>query len=67
MLEVEPPEGRMATEIRIALEGRSPPRGVVRVDPRRAGTPPESRPFVGWLGLLRALSDVVDVARDEPG
>jgi len=40
--------------ITIELDGTQPPTGRVRV----AGC--VASPFVGWLGLLRLLSDLVD-------
>ena len=49
-------------ELRIALDGVEPPCGVVRAvaDHDAAKTPDADEvPFVGWLGLLRALAEVV--------
>ncbi|HEU5267265.1 MAG TPA: hypothetical protein VFU35_11225 [Jatrophihabitans sp.] len=48
-------------EIRIVLDALAPPTG--RVYPVRAGAE-GGVVFTGWLGLLRALSDLID--RDDP-
>ena len=56
-------------ELRIALDGVEPPCGVVRavVDSDGARTPDaEEVTFVGWLGLLRALAEVVARSSSAP-
>ena len=57
-------------ELRIALDGVEPPCGVVRAvaDPDASKTPDADEvPFVGWLGLLRALAEVVARHQRRPG
>ena len=54
-------------EIRIALDTVEPPAGRVRVIPADDRSPSgqaEGIPFVGWLGLLRALDELMASADD---
>jgi hypothetical protein len=49
-------------EIRISMDRVDPPAGRLRLlpDPARASAAEEREiPFSGWLGLLRALYDIV--------
>jgi hypothetical protein len=52
-------------DVLIRLERQQPPTGTVcllREDERLASAASEALPFVGWLGLLRALAEVVGEA-----
>lgn len=54
----------------IRLEREQPPTGMVvrlREEDRPASETGETLPFVGWLGLLRALSEVVREASEPAG
>ena len=54
-------------EIRISLDRVEPPAGRLGVvpDPRQAsGAGVREVPFTGWLGLLRALEEVLGPAGD---
>jgi hypothetical protein len=44
------------------LENSAPPAGNVRPDPRAEGRGAQlpAVPFVGWLGLMRALADALE-------
>jgi hypothetical protein len=57
-------------EIRISLDRVEPPAGGLRLvpGPEPAPGPAEGEeiPFTGWLGLLRALSQVVGPPHDHP-
>jgi hypothetical protein len=57
-------------EIRITLDRVEPPAGRLRLVPSPGPTPRpadgEEIPFTGWLGLLRALSQVVGPPDDHP-
>jgi hypothetical protein len=57
-------------EIRISLDPVEPPVGRLRVvpSPEEASRPGagEEVPFTGWLGLLRALYQVVGPPDDHP-
>ena len=58
----DPSPHHRTMELRIVLDGVEPPCGVVRavVDSDAARTPDADEvAFVGWLGLLRALAEVV--------
>lgn len=49
-------------DVLIQLERKEPPAGMVlrlREDERPASDPGEALAFMGWLGLLRALSEVL--------
>ena len=58
-------------EIRISLDRAEPPAGRLRLvtGPDPAAGPAEGKeiPFTGWLGLLRALSQVVSQGGPESG
>ena len=59
--------GRM--EIRISLDRLEPPAGRLRLvpDPGPAPSgPPREVPFTGWLGLLRALYELVGTPGGRP-
>ena len=52
-------------EIRILVDSLDPPIGVLR--PEFAGSDAVEVPFVGWLGLLKALSELLSsVGPDSP-
>jgi hypothetical protein len=57
-------------EIRITLDRAEPPTGRLRLVPSPQVTPRpadgEEIPFTGWLGLLRALSEVLGPPDDHP-
>ena len=57
-------------EIRISLERAEPPPGRLWREPGPGPTPPAVErgevPFTGWLGLLRALSEVLGQAGGDP-
>lgn len=57
-------------EIRILLDGSDPPIGrlcVVDEEPDSDAQPPREVEFSGWLGLLRALDEVIgSTNRDGP-
>jgi len=54
-------------EVRISLDQSEPPVGRVTVtSPRGVPATHSSVPFTGWLGLLRALSDVLGASGDAP-
>lgn len=55
-------------EVHIRFDHLQPPVGRLTVT-RPPGSPeqvPSSVPFTGWLGLLRALSDVFDTTGEVP-
>lgn len=57
-------------EVLIRLDCEQPPKGTVV--PLPDGEPPEGSlaralPFVGWLGLLRALAEVLNTTAESPG
>jgi hypothetical protein len=57
-------------EIRMVLDRIEPPHGTVRWasdadEPSHLQQDGEIR-FTGWLGMLRALSDLFDAVRDRP-
>jgi hypothetical protein len=57
-------------DVLIQLERAEPPAGTVlrlRADERPASAPGEALAFMGWLGLLRALSEVVREAGEPAG
>lgn len=67
--EVVGPSGFSAyMEVHIRLDHVRPPVGRLTVtDPPGATEPiPSCIPFTGWLGLLRALSDVIETGGDAP-
>ena len=56
-------ENHRAMEIRIVLAAVDPPSGRLHQVPAAAAQP---IPFVGWLGLLRALSEVIGAPPEQP-
>jgi len=54
--------GRM--DVLIRLERTEPPAGTVLPPRATTAADPDALPFVGWLGLLRALSEIVRAATD---
>jgi hypothetical protein len=57
-------------DVLIRLEHAQPPAGLVRRLREEERPAPETRdalPFVGWLGLLRALSELVREAGEGTG
>lgn len=50
-------------DVLIRLEHTEPPAGMVVPPEDRDGSVP-ALPFVGWLGLLRALAEVVRTSTD---
>ena len=53
-------------DVLIRLERTEPPAGTVLPPGDTNASRPDALPFVGWLGLLRALSEIVRAAT-EPG
>jgi hypothetical protein len=64
------PGDRGTMDIRISLDRVEPPAGRLRLVPSPEPTPRsvegEEVPFTGWLGLLRALYEVVGRPDDRP-
>jgi hypothetical protein len=58
-------------EIRISLDRTEPPAGRLRLVPGPQPAPGPAKgeeiPFTGWLGLLRALSEVIGPVGPESG
>lgn len=56
-------------EVHIWLDQSEPPVGRLTATGDPGAPEPARRPvsFTGWLGLLRALSDAIDVPGDGPG
>ena len=57
-------------DVLIRLEREEPPAGTVlrlRDEEQPASETGEAQPFVGWLGLLRALSEVMREAGEPAG
>ena len=51
-------------DVLIRLERTEPPAGTVLPPRATTAVGPDALPFVGWLGLLRALSEIVRAATD---
>lgn len=51
-------------DVLIRLERTEPPAGTVLPPRDTNAADPDPLPFVGWLGLLRALSEIVRAATD---
>jgi hypothetical protein len=57
-----------AVDVLIRLDRLEPPRGTVVAHPHGSDTQAEAAlPFVGWLGLLRVLADVLRSAEPAGG
>ena len=54
--------GRM--DVLIRLERTEPPAGTVLPPRYTHAADPDALPFVGWLGLLRVLSEIMRAAPD---
>jgi hypothetical protein len=57
-------------DVLIRLERDGPPEGTVspvREEERPASHPGDALPFVGWLGLLRALAELMSAADERAG